>query len=306
METSSVDERLARWCEEQLAATPIDVLFTTGHLSAVVGVRLSDDRRVVVKIRPRASRITGCVEVQRHLWACGFPCPKPLAGPAPIGDQKVATAEEYVPGGIQLPRDRRAPEQFAGLLWKLIDLCEPLHPGDRLDPPHSWVAWDHAEDGVWPLLNDGADNLNADTEPGWLDDIARRTRSIILNFQAAAVVGHADWESQNIRWHDGRPLVVHDWDSSASRPEATLAGAASAVFTRTGERSEATIAKSKSFLDAYQAARGASFTIRELGAAWAAGLWVRAVDAKEMRMHGRDETEAFADEAWERLRRATR
>jgi hypothetical protein len=300
-----VDEKsLARWCEQRLGATHVEVLFTSGHLAVVVGVRLADDREVVVKIRPAASRVGGCVEVQQHLWACGFPCPKPLAGPAPIGAHEMATAEEYVPGGIQLPRDRRAPEQFAGLLWQLIDLCEPLHMEDRLNPPPSWMAWDHAEDGVWPRLDEGHDNLNADAEPRWLDDVAERARSILLRFQAPAVVGHADWESQNIRWRDGRPLVVHDWDSAASRPEATLAGAASAVFTRSGEPGEATIAETELFLDAYQAARGTEFTIPELGAAWAAGLWVRAVDAKEVRVHRRDETEAFADEAWERLRRA--
>jgi hypothetical protein len=299
-----VDEKsLARWCEQRLGATPVDVLFTSGHLSVVVGVRLADDREVVVKIRPAASRLSGCVAVQRHLWARGFPCPKPLMGPAPIGDQEIATAEEYVPGGIQLPRDGRAPGQFARLLWQLIDMCEPLQMEDRLHPPPPWVAWDHVEKGVWPL-SDGGDDLNADAEPRWLGDVAGRARSILLRFQGRAVVGHADWESQNIRWRDGRPLMVHDWDSAAARPEATIAGAASAVFTRSGEPGETTIAETEFFLDAYQAARGRSFTIPELGAAWAAGLWVRAFDAKETRMHTPDQTEAFADEAWERLRRA--
>jgi hypothetical protein len=37
-------------------------------------------------------------------------------------------------------------------------------------------------------------------------------------------VGHADWESQSIRWRDGRPPAVHDWDSAVAQPEAMVAG----------------------------------------------------------------------------------
>lgn len=114
-----------------------------------------------------------------------------------------------------------------------------------------------------------------------------------------------DWESQNIRWHQRRPLVVHDWDSAAARPEATIAGAASAEFTVDGEPSATTIVETELFLDAYQQARGVAFTREELSAAWAAGLWVRAFNAKKSRVYGRAETEAFAEEAWERLCRAT-
>jgi hypothetical protein len=279
----------------------------TGHLSVVVGLRLVDDREVVVKTRPLASRISGCLEVQRHLWANGFPCPRPVAGPAPIGAAETATAEEYVPGGVQLARDGPAPEHFARLLWRLIDQCAELRMEDRLSPPPPWVEWDHSRAGIWPRSDEGDDDFNADPEPKWLDDVAAQARNVLLHFQAPHVVGHVDWESQNIRWHQRRPLVVHDWDSAAARPEATIAGAASAEFTVSGEPpSAATLAETERFLDAYQAARGVAFNHQELGAAWAAGLWVRAFNAKKTRVHQRAETEAFADEAWERLRRATR
>lgn len=306
MERSSVDdEGVAHWCDQVLGARPAEILFRSGHLSVVVGVRLADDREVVVKIRPDAARISGCVAVQGHLWASGFPCPRPLAGPRPIGSGETATAEEYVPGGVQLARDPRAPEQFARLLWQLIDRCSAFRMDRRLGPPPPWVEWDHLRSGIWPRADEGDDDFNADPEPRWLDDVAARARSILLHFQAPDVVGHVDWELQNIRWHERRPLVVHDWDSAAARPEATIAGAASAEFTVSGEPpSAATIVETELFLDAYQQARGVAFTSEELSAAWAAGLWVRAFNAKKTRVHGRDETEAFADEAWERLRRA--
>lgn len=304
MATSAIDERLAGWCEQWLGARPVEILFASGHLSVVAGVRLADNREVVVKIRTDTARVAGCVEVQRHLWASGYPCPRPLAGPQPIGE-KTATAEEYVPGGMQLPRGGDAPQRFALLLWQLIDRCAPLHMEGLLRPPPPWVAWDHGERGVWPPADDSDGDFNADAEPGWLDDIAGRARSILLGYHAIAIVGHVDWESQNIRWRDGRPLVVHDWDSAAARPEATIAGAASAVFTVSGEPDAATIAETELFLDSYQQARGRSFAHDEMQGAWAAGLWVRAFNAKKIRVHRRSEIEAFADEARERLRRAT-
>jgi hypothetical protein len=40
-----------RWCHVHLRAGIDDVVFRSGHLSIVVGVRLSSGRRVVVKIR---------------------------------------------------------------------------------------------------------------------------------------------------------------------------------------------------------------------------------------------------------------
>jgi hypothetical protein len=289
--TPSVDEeRLAPWCDQWLGAKPVEILFVTGHLSVVVGVRLADDREVVV---------------QQHLWASGFPCPRPLAGPMPIGNGETATAEVYVPGEIQLARDPRTAEQFARLLWQLIDRCAELRMEDRLVPPPPWVEWDHTRPGIWPRADEGDDDFNADAEPRWLDDVAARARTILLHFQAPDVVGHVDWESQNIRWHEGRPLVVHDWDSAAARPEATIAGAAAAEFTVSGEPpSAATIVETELFLDAYQRARGVAFTREELSAAWAAGLWTLAFNAKKTRVHRAAQTEAFAEEAWERLRRA--
>src|SRR5215510_6070466 len=83
---------LAAWCARWLGAQPTSVLFEVAHLSIVAGLRLTDGREVVVKVRPPAARLQACVHVQRHLWDAGFPCPQPLAGPHPLGTL-TATAE---------------------------------------------------------------------------------------------------------------------------------------------------------------------------------------------------------------------
>src|SRR3712207_5946882 len=95
------------WCLEHLGSAPTSELFRSGHLSTVIGVRLADAREVVVKVRPDLPRIAACVEVQRHLFAAGFPCPAPLVGPVPFRNG-VATAEAYVPGGDLVPNVEHA------------------------------------------------------------------------------------------------------------------------------------------------------------------------------------------------------
>ncbi len=195
--------------------------------------------------------------------------------------------------------------RFAALLWQLVEACAHLDVGRRLDPPPPWVAWDHEGAGIWPLREAGERDLNADPGPRWLNEIGARARTLLLGFRAPPVVGHVDWESQNIRWNNREILVVHDWDSAASRPEATIAGAAAAVFASADAPGGSTPEESERFLDAYQRERGRAFTKTGLSAAWAAGLWVRASDTKENSVNLRDDPEPYASELWERLRRAT-
>src|SRR5580704_17784629 len=103
---------LAWWCMEHLGSPPADEIFRSGFLSAVTGLRLADGREVVVKVRPDSLRIAACVDVQRRLFQSGYPCPRPLTGAVPFGDD-VATAEAYVPGGAVLPSADQAARAFA-------------------------------------------------------------------------------------------------------------------------------------------------------------------------------------------------
>src|ERR1700730_8184708 len=73
--------RLARWCMEHLCSLPAEEIFKSGYLSAVIGLRLPDDREVVVKVRPDSPRVAACVEVQRRVFQAGYPCPS--RSPAP-------------------------------------------------------------------------------------------------------------------------------------------------------------------------------------------------------------------------------
>ena len=251
------------------------------------GVRLNDGREVVVKARKYVARIAGCVAVQRHLFQAGFPCPEPLAGPTRIG-QCALTAERFVSGGVQFEDAARAPMLFARLLGDLVVLSPAPNAVAVLDPAPPWLGWDHSGRNLWPPADDLIEELNAHAGPDWLDDAAAAAREVLAAYDDVSVIGHGDWESQNIRWNHDTPHVVYDWDSVVARPEATLAGAASAVFTATGDNGAPTVEQSEAFLVAYRAARSLPWSHDDRRAAWAAGLWVRAFNAKKRIVRGAD------------------
>jgi hypothetical protein len=123
------------------------------------------------------------------------------------------------------------------------------------------------------------------------------------------VLGHADFEAQNLRWHDGPDgdvWAVHDWDSLAWQPEAALVGAASGVFPKAGPATLPPIESSEAFLAAYQDLRGRRFAAEEQEIAWAASLWTPTHDVRWETLHGDTPVscDAVRAQAAERLRRA--
>jgi hypothetical protein len=79
-------------------------------------------------------------------------------------------------------------------------------------------------------------------------------------------------------------------------PEVVVAGQAAAMFEGGPTGAGASVERTEAFLDRYQDARGRRFDPAELQLCWAAGLWVRAFNAKKFHLDnfdalGRDEAE---------------
>ncbi|MFT4297154.1 MAG: hypothetical protein QM582_17260, partial [Micropruina sp.] len=159
-----------------------------------------------------------------------------------------------------------------------------------LGPAPAWLGWDHPGAELWPAPDDGPEDLNATVAPGWLTDAAGQVRAVLRSSTAPLVIGHGDWEAQNVYWDGDRLAVVHDWDSLAALPEAALAGAAAGVFAVAGsEPGWPSLADSRGFLAGYIGARepGAgrpespSWTDDDERTFWAAGLWVHLFNAQK-------------------------
>jgi hypothetical protein len=295
---------LPGWCLDQLGSEPADVLFQLHQVSMVFGLRLASGADVVVKARADEGRAASCVVAQARLAARGFPCARPLTPVVAVRSLAVH-AEEFRPGGEVLHGDSpdvaaRCAGAFARLMTELTDVTvAPPLP----NPP--WVRWDHTGSGMWPAI-DFLDNRDQSMVPGYVVEAAERARKRLLAVALPCVLGHADFEAQNLRWHGRQLWAVHDWDSLAWQPEAALAGAASGAFASSGPPMLAPIESSEAFLVAYQNIQGRLFTAVELEIAWAASLWMAAYNAREDALEGGTLAgrEALRAQAAERLRRA--
>jgi hypothetical protein len=269
----------------------------------VIGLRLADEREVVVKVRPASPRIAACIEVQRRMFESGYPCPEPLGGQALFGNG-VATAEAYVPGGDVLPSAEHAAQLSAEAFACLIGLAPRPADVPSLDPAPSWAAWNHGEAGLWPRPQDDEVDLNEVDGPEWIDRAAGCARDRLRAGTSEVVIGHCDWLADNLRWRGDALPVVYDWDSTAADSEAGLVGFAAALYSTVSPGGLATVEETDGFLNAYRDARGRAFSTDELQRSWAAGVWTRAYDAKCQHVAGHAITSLSETEARERLHRA--
>jgi hypothetical protein len=296
---------LSEWCLRHLGSEPDQVLFEAGYLSQVLALRLANGADVVVKVRAWQERLTGCGQVQHSLSVGGFPAPALLVPPEQLGNLGVS-AEALVPGGALLATERDSAARFAEALALLVGAAPDRASVGTIAPSPPWVGWDHAAEKLWPAPDDRVGDLNEHSGDRWLDEIAEAVRTQLLALDRPAVIGHGDWYSQNLRWIDRRLHVVHDWDSVVAQPEAAIAGQSAAIWPGTGLPGEvASVAQSEQFLTAYERLSGHSWTDNEVRAAWAAGLWTRAFDAKKASLVGADPSAALTRaEAKERSRLA--
>jgi Phosphotransferase enzyme family len=294
-------EDLSAWCVKWLAAPAADSLFETGVLSAAGGLRLDDGRAVVVKVRPPSPRLASCFAVQRHLWQAGFTCPEPLVGPQPLGDH-VATAEALLAVTGTPSAGAEFVRASAAGLARLVSLAPRPGSVPSLAPSPGYAGWDHDQDGLWPTPTDGGPDYNACPEPEWADRVAAAVRERLRAYRRPPLIGHGDWWDGNLVWDGCDLLAVPDWDSVICQPAPAIAGFAAAEFLGLGgPQGHATVEQSATFLDAYAQARGLLWDTADREVAWAAGVWVRAFDAKEATQRGDPDAVLAEPEARARL-----
>lgn len=295
-------ESVLAWCRRELGSVPARRLFASGHLSCVFGVRLEDGREVVIKLRPPDERVAVAMVVQRRAFEQGFPCPEPLTGVSLLGTF-MASAEARVSADPLVGPPPAA--ECAETLAALVDAAgEPAASPGLIKPP-PWVAWDHPGPGLWPPPDDLFADLNDPPGPPWLSDAAERVRARLDGDQRAPVVGHCDWEANNLGWRDGHLAVVYDWDSLAVRSEPAIAGAAATVFAAAPSGPiAATLQQSEEFLASYQSIRR-RWDRDATEVAYAAGLWVLLYNArKELAGGGTGYLDHLERELTPRLERA--
>ena len=306
---ASLPDWLVEWCRDHLRSRPEQILFDARPASEVFGVRLHDGRDVLVKARPGdTGRASACVEIQKRAAAAGLPCAAPLTDATDRGGRTIH-AEQWRPGGSVRHDDGRqhageSAQLLATVMQALSAVSRPLR---SLKPNPVWVRWEHS-DGDWPRF-DPVDEQQARTGialPRWLEEVQQRIQRRLGRTGLPLVIGHADWEAQNLRWQGHTIHTIHDWDSLAVLPEAGVVGAAAGAFASTDIPTLAPLTSSETFLAAYQDAADRRFTEEEVEVAWAASVYPAAHNARGEVLFGNPSIagEALRVQAEERLRRA--
>jgi hypothetical protein len=259
-EPAAIADAICRLCEHELGSPVNEGLFYAASVGCVAGARLADGSDVVVKAyQPRwtAAFLRGVGEVQAHLAAVGFPCPRPIAGPLRLG-RALAVVEEHLPDPGPAPIEPAMLRASAAGLAEQVRLCGRLDGAALRDHPLRSPTSSLYPEPHSPVFDFAA------TAPGaeWIDALAARAKTRRDGDESAPVIAHTDWSARNVRLSAARVLAVYDWDSLALVPESTAVGQAAATWSATAEPGERapSVAEIVEYVGRYEQARGRVFS----------------------------------------------
>lgn len=266
--------RIRRLTWRRLGSRPAEFLFVQARVGVVVGVRLRDGRRVVVKVFQRGRRPSRALRyVQRVAADAGVPAPRPIVRRSRVWHSP-AIIDELLPGApcaLSLP-ERRA--VFATELARFIDTVgAAVGPRGLRLRPHRLPPADGA---LWPQPHDfDADFASTTDGAAWIDDHARRALAVGPRSAGDTVIGHGDWWEQNLGFDGSEVVAIYDWDDVVRDREPLFVGLA-AITIPSGAPPEVQAGAdpegAREFVDAYERARR-PFTAAERRAVGAAALY---------------------------------
>jgi Phosphotransferase enzyme family len=273
------------FCSTELGSAIAECLFYESSQGSVIGLRLADNRRVVVKAHPPSQSLeflAAVYRMQSHLANHSFPCPKPIRGPTPLASG-YAVVEEFVDDGVYAdahePSIRRT---MAETLCWLVDLSRNLRnlPGLRPGMLSRFLPG-----RLWPAPHSQIFDFEATAQGSqWIDRIASKARqSLLSSSPGEVVIGHRDWSVKHFRFVEGMVRVIYDWDSLALEKEPVIVGDAARGFPMTWHLNVSvapTLDELWAFVEEYEAARGAAFTTAERAIIAAAAAYALAYSAR--------------------------
>jgi Ser/Thr protein kinase RdoA (MazF antagonist) len=277
----AIADTIDAWCHAVLGAGVVGARFVASSIGSVHGLVLDDGREVVVKAHQPGrdlSSLRAVQKVQSHLAEHGYPAPRPLVSPVPLG-RGLGWAEELLdrgaPADAHLPPVRKA---IAESLAQLIALAQPFSDERALD--HK--LFDHDGPALWPRPHGKIFDFERTARGAeWIDALARRAKENLAAPSGETIVGHSDLRAEHVRILGEPPAIVavFDWDSLIREREPILVGGVAHGFTadwcREGNNQAPTVEEARAFVADYEAARGHAFDREErrtLAAAFAYGI----------------------------------
>lgn len=284
-----------RWVAAHVAARLGDqvtqVLFRSGRVSPVYGLLLRSGTAIVVKVhRPPAGveYLAAAIACQRRLADAGYPCPRPLDGPATTSGLTAVIEtllDEGEAGNAHDPSVRSAMARALHTqVQTLRDTADDQAHDSQLHALRVGApAWSRYEHGSWPTPHDPIFDFST-TPPGWawLDRLASQASQILSTTRHVDAVAHVDWICGNLRFDSHEVSASYDWDSLAAGPEPVLVGLSAGAFTAgstNGDQAPSPL-EVRQFLQDYDRLRARPLTSSEQETAAAAATWVMAYNAR--------------------------
>lgn len=270
---------IERFCAEAVGAASVGGRFHESSIGCVTGVELADGRAVVVKAYRSTwsgPYLPAARRTQAALAAGGFPCPEPLAGPAPVLAGLAVVDTLLVDPGPRPATPASLAASARGLAeqiarCRLLDRtgleAHPLEaaPGELYPVPHH------------PRFDFVATAGGA----GWIDDLTRAARAITDDPPGELVIAHGDWTARNVRFDEHRVLAAYDWDSLVVVAEPLAVGRAAATWSfLDGSERAPSVDEVAAYLAHHERARGRDLSAAERRAVGAAALGCLAYTAR--------------------------
>ena len=130
----NIDTWLAGIVHDHLDAELRKVIWRSGRIDAVYGLWLTDDRKVVLKVRRGPvdlPALEASLTALRYLSSTGYPCPAPVAGPF-LRDGHTVTIEALLEQGTA--EDARRPAIRRAMASSLVEHIRILRAVGHLAP----------------------------------------------------------------------------------------------------------------------------------------------------------------------------
>lgn len=232
------------YCKSHLGSPPVQVLFLGISAGFVFGMRLTDERNVVVKFQADTSieHLNRAYEIQEKLRLRGVPCAKLLSPPCEVRpDIFIVTHSLFAPGRQMRPT-AKVRESMAAEYRRIIALADDLDSSGlaATAPMLAKEIFDHF--------------------PGLREEIERLWQC------GKRVVAHTDWKVRNLLFQDDKVSAVFDFDALCVTSELQTVSSTAMNFMR--GRGPITITlypeETYGFLAAYERFRQQAFSVDEI------------------------------------------
>jgi hypothetical protein len=152
----------------------------------------------------------------------------------------------------------------AGLARSLHAVVECLSAEYQTSALQPGLMLDRRRDGLWPRPHSKLFDLNASTQGAeYIDELAAQASARMVPV-GRAVIGHADWRAEHVRFEGDVASVAFDWDSLCKTREPALVGSVAHMFCSdwsvNGHVQAPTLNEASAFVGEYEAARGSPFS----------------------------------------------